>query len=113
MKQNIDITDLNQLSEKGKERLRDWFYSADYPYGKAEHPFRYESTVGTVFMHYSTEDGYEGTIPLPNIGQMIEFLDEHGQYDLNGIEQVNAKDLCDFLWKAVKQILETKGNNND
>ncbi len=59
---------------------------------------------------------------LPNIGQMIEFLDEQGcllkiikgresgDYyisDWRNVSQIGLKhSLCDALWEAVKKILE-------
>lgn len=55
-----------------------------------------------------------------NIGQMIEFLDEHdynwcweafedvGVPDDSHIVRVEKERLCDSLWEAVKEVLEKK-----
>lgn len=63
---------------------------------------------------WSKDKGY---IPLPSIGQMIEFLGEHQMVSINQYQdgwEVYKKEnkdpyheeLCDSLWEAVKQVLE-------
>jgi len=57
MKQHITLEQINELSGKGKEVLEDW-------------------TFNNIMM---TKKAF---IPLLSIGQMIEFLDESGEYSL-------------------------------
>ena len=124
MKQHITVEQLNELSEKGKEKLRKWW----------------KPIVGDWFdddgyMRIIPDDETKGAFvlnsfhtPLLSIGQMIEFLDEHlktdwsicsgknllffGRSDRNEIygkiPQNRKGELCDALWKAVKEVLENK-----
>lgn len=126
MKQNITNDQLNKLSEKGKERLRKWWFKEGIGKGKKD---------GT---------GYYVALPLLSIGQLIEFLDEHintsttkiiittglrknewfpraekwavgygGNDEMVKISRHNyfKNDLCDALWQAVKEILESEKDN--
>lgn len=104
MKQHITTEQLNELSEKGKGKLREWWKPK------------------------------VGDLPLLSIGQMIEFLDEQidkhnqkvdendeGEYieysierlldrcwRLNGyFKTIEYSNLTDALFSAVKEILET------
>lgn len=105
MKQNINIKQLNELSEKGKERFVECFQK--------------DSSKGMKrIILYS---------PLLSIGQMIEFLDENKYIEIKKVQpgthwqwliiknekqigitsdQSNNYELCDALWEAVKEILE-------
>lgn len=96
MKQHITIEQLNELSEKGRERLREWWkpQEADYVYHVAhEDCWASEMLLGTEPYPYSDEHclqfhvlgnnkEQEEYLPLLSIGQMIEFLDENG-HDFN------------------------------
>lgn len=98
MKQHITPKQLNELSEKGKEKLRKWL---------EKHPLEYKFTVGK-------------PSAILSIGKMIEFLgdDKAAKAMLTGWEQdnlgwegqcldlVHIDKLCDALWKAVKKVLE-------
>jgi hypothetical protein len=112
MKQHITVDQLNELSEKGKERLFVWEKQKDIIY----------SSVPSVPNEFRLK-------PL-NIGQMIEFLIENlgkgiGLYGIpadgpilksGGWRIANPQagiiladvtvELCDALWEAVKEILE-------
>ena len=44
---------------------------------------------------------YKDRLPLLSIGQMIEFLDDNKK----GWWGLNADELCDKLWEAVKEVL--------
>jgi len=88
MKQHITVKQLNELSEKGKKRLRKW-WDKDEQYVK----------------HYP--------LPLLSIGQMIEFLVKNDAFDDNWqgsvilpcrFDEINK--LCDALFSAVKEVLE-------
>lgn len=124
MKQHITIEQLNELSEKGKVRLREWWF----PNNVREHDLYwfgedYEvETIGCCEDEVSV--GKE--LPLLSIGQMIEFLfdNDFGPYITSNdnafywiVEPVKKIDywkkqeysnteLCDALWEAVKDILE-------
>ena len=107
MKQHISISDLEQLSKKGKERLRKWTKSRDYRL-----PIGVNAKTGNI----------KFTLPLLSIGQMIEFLDEQLYFDFferfvkthdgewnyedDNLLSHNYKELCDSLWQAVKEVLE-------
>lgn len=109
MKQHITRKQLNGLSKKGKDRLREW--NGDP---------RKMSTRTTP----NPEEQYlldiYADLPLLSIGKMIEFLDEHVDHmDLRLWEDgkswvftyPNCKSKphynpCDALWEAVKEVLE-------
>ena len=117
MKQNITIEQLNELSEKGKKKLRKWW--------KPKEGDLFLDTIGEGQVVWCCEDDVEeGSLPLLSIGQMIEFLDEHlleGNYQIqrNGernswrlnsddieFDEEGKSELCDMSWQAVKEILE-------
>ena len=98
MKQAITTKQLKELGEIGREKLDKW-----------------------VFDKYPLEFIKQ---PLLSIGQMIEFLDEHDeiQIDRNHREPAHwiiesptnhdlfcsKEELCDALWEAVKEVLNGK-----
>lgn len=119
MKQWITIEQLRELSEEEQKILRYWLI---------EHhasPFfvdAFESCLTPI---------PQNTEYLPNIGQMIEFLDEHEPslkikgrrmtksflvdvpdntmvWDIEGNQSTidDEINLCDALWEAVKEVLE-------
>ncbi len=106
MKQQATLEQLNELSEKGKEKLQKWWDKTEY----------------TSYCEHCKNEGlyYEDpkNEPLLSIGEMIEFLDEN-KYWLT-IERLNEgwglfedptgrydkSELCDALWLAVKEVLE-------
>ncbi len=128
MKQHITVGHLNELSEKGKEKLKEWWWSkldeTDQWVEKDAHRI-----IGSAM--FPTKEWM-------TIGRMIEFLDEHwtfekyqsfcilkergwgvGDYnEPSGIESINYfasrvftkndhfPELCDALWAAVKEVLE-------
>lgn len=109
MKQYITIDQVNELSETGKFRLIMYLFPGDY----------YGDVMERV-----------GDIPkIMSIGRMIEFIRDSGSidcgnpYDGGFIDYTASRDpdarwyactggyhysaeLCDALWKAVKEILE-------
>lgn len=119
MKQNITIDQLNELSEEGQRRLKEWW---DNKYTTA-----IEDMTTTKYTDATT--AFFG-MPVISIGQMIEFLDEQGKedveygfdpaevYNYKGgyvlIQWFDAKDhdleLADVLWKACKEILQKEHN---
>lgn len=84
MKQHISLSDLNQLSDKGKDAY--WQYSKLNNWRKPDSDY-----------------------DLWSIGQLIQFLWEH-KYEPEDWEMLTFDDstpmLCDDLWMAVKDILE-------
>ena len=104
MKQHITVEQLNELSEK---TLSNYMVVVGY----------------TVSQEGITKKDIE-LLPLANIGQMIEFLDEQKKFHFISLEGVpewvvsfgeylredayfsRDKELCDALWEAVKEVLE-------
>jgi len=101
MKQNITVTQLQELSDTARDKLT----------------FYLEST-GTLHGDYRDNDFCEHV----NIGQMIEFLDDHKRFYTigksiirnefvlsqgDGVEYIDIE-LCDVLFEAVKKLLEEK-----
>lgn len=109
MKQRITPEQLNELSEKGKRILREWEINRNYA------PYHGPSISPSVPIE---EKWYR--LIQPTIGQMIEFLDERWQPDIVGYYngawkvivgdniEVVGEELCDALWKAVKDVLESE-----
>lgn len=91
MKQHITSQDLEMLTEKGRERLRNWWVGEK----------------GWILM-------LEPEIPM-SIGQMIEFLKEQygalwpnnpGLFLFNQHKKIfQTGELCDNLWQAVVEVL--------
>lgn len=132
MKQNITIEQLNELGEKGKERLREWWKPKEFDlyisrYGYEVNGWEVDNDGCVSFDEENkldkVNDGdskWEKCYPLLSIGQMVEFLDENKimlQFDNYGRKYENEKDvkhfhigfneqLCDNLWLAVKEVLE-------
>ncbi len=121
MKQHIIRDQLNELSEQGKKKLREWSQDLDSDFEL-------------------TEENDNG-LPLLSIGQMIEFLENkfgkgmgiygypvnhspkvpNGGYAIKIIPEENdvgifgsrdgylsegQEELCDALWETVKEILK-------
>lgn len=131
MKQHITQIQLNQLSDKGKERLRDWCYNTFIQYDDDQ-----------VLMYLPDEEGGEGRIiggnwdqeitlytlvsgdvkpylqqklknyegrmyPLLSLGQMIEFLDDNRIVNCYiNWDMAPGYELADALWETVKEVLE-------
>ena len=126
MKQHINQEDLNQLNQKGKDRLREWWEPkkevgnifVDKVWNK---PYlEKESKVECDQWHCSYCEGDSGestkyALPLLSIGQMIEFLDEKKGY-IQGSrhlviptiasDEIDPNTFCDFLWEEIKEVLE-------
>jgi hypothetical protein len=140
MKQHITVDQLNELSDKAKEKLRGWWKPEEFDLvlvrmdsvkenRHVDHIFTYSELSQVKKPEYIKKDN----LPLPSIGQMIEFLDDHdflhdGTFEngtINKFEKFNSNlsgkgefigwgvmyedskpELCDALWEAVKQVLE-------
>jgi len=86
MKQHITKKQWHELDRKAKGRWNDWCH---------EHGHKVASFGPANVFNNS-----------PFIGQMIEFLDESEEGDWRDAYEGNAKDLCDALWQATKEVLK-------
>ena len=97
MKQHITSEQLKELSEKEQEKLRQYWHKT----GRKE---------GYLY------GDYEQTLPILNIGQMIEYLVSKtatkNRLYLGWLTDkdyiINTENLCDDLWKRVKENLAAK-----
>lgn len=93
MKQHITSEQLQELSNSQKISLRRWVL-ARFPESRGE---------------LMTWINVKPPLPLLSIGQMIEFLgDDYIKAIcwLDGSDNAKASEVCDFLWNAVKDMLE-------
>ncbi len=126
MRQHISIKQLNELSEKGKERLKKWWkplgneyiYSPYYTKGikVGWSIMQMNDTWAKDWEKMKELDWVKESLPLLSIGNMIEFLNnasidvklKNGK--LYGLGYINGnrsgKELVDILWSAVKEKLE-------
>jgi hypothetical protein len=88
LKQHIEISQLNELSKEGKKAYIKYFAEEDELIG-------------------SNKDGIFS--PLATIGQLIEFLEEHLHVALGEWFTMPSRRgaMCDALWEACKEILES------
>ena len=131
MKQHISIEQLNELSKKGKERLRKWCFNypeEDARWDNLELTIDGKTTVNLCEDNLISE-WLEKAYPILSIGQMIEFLVEEqkkhpGKYykkddrvlsimlaipDIRPIGGLNWQgELANALWEACKDILNGK-----
>lgn len=107
MKQHITVEQLNELSEKGKERLRKWWKPQDGDmvlfegsrkgavlYDDGEY-IEYDPVKKIACGHSGLLSGktFHTIMILPSIGQMIEFLDEHKKHDIRINHQTTLEGL--------------------
>lgn len=119
MKQHITVEQVNELSDKGKEELREWWkptWGDITSLGQVviTHSFNLDSEE-EYFMASAGDQSAEETLksecfPLLTIGQMIEFLGSLSRIDsvflLTWEMNDSPDEFCDTLWEAVKEILE-------
>jgi len=126
MKQHVTVKQLNELSEKGKKKLRKWWkpkrgdkfsnlsWSDEVFYGELSSSTEAESyEPDKVYFKGSEGEGKEQDLPLLSIGQMIEFLEENKEDWINHIViswekrvRLGKNYICSALWQATKEILE-------
>jgi len=131
MKQHITVEQLNELSEKGKKGLRKWWepkegdkflnYAGEVFYGEGYGPDDNTYSPDKVYFAGTAGEGKEEDLPLLSIGQLIEFLRESSNFGTLGVLTANswvvnhnlpltksfkAKELCDALWEACREVLE-------
>jgi len=124
MKRRITVEQLQELTEEQQQRLREWWKpeEGDYYFQAEETKICHSDICSyTVVWPQKGENDY---IPLLDIGHMIELLSYKGLgkikpvIDCDTIITVESWDvsldsgyygkgeeLCDALWKAVKQVL--------
>lgn len=129
MKQHLSIEDLNQLSEKGKERLRAWWYERFRAGDRCIYQDWVEKCVVRYDKDNSLEVGFpqcspvdEGELrndrfikilvgevplvyPLLSVGQLLELIDSHTLIT----EKIGGRpkeEWCDRLWELAKFQLE-------
>lgn len=94
IKQHITVEQTKELSEKATKRIIAWALEHSPQNWQCRCPCK---------------------CPLLSIGQMIEFLDEHkyfygedvtASFWLPGLDWREINKMCDFLWEAVKEVLE-------
>lgn len=113
MKQHITP---DQLSDSGKQKLREWWKPAlgDY-FSWDEFTTQFinyidllDEEIGFSVKQLEDPEFKKDHLPLLSIGQMLEFLYENNQekWGLSGIEQIAIKDLCDDLWREVVEVLK-------
>lgn len=108
MRQHITPQQQKELSKKEMKRYDVWYREHYAPYAEDD-VYIYEDEKGITQYQF----------PPLSIGQMIEFLDEHGpktvevetsERNLIGAENFfivwDGEELCDALWRACKQVLE-------
>jgi hypothetical protein len=122
MKQRIDESQLAELSDDQKQRLRDWWKPqigdmfAWITYGSLVGPLgpivTHEFSDNTFFYGKGTDEPEEfhknGCIPLLSIGQMMELLSDLGESYrevLDG-DYDYITEACDRLFEAVKRVLK-------
>lgn len=140
MKQHITLTDLEQLSEKGKVNLREWWRPKE---GDKTHIILDIDGIAYKICYLTKErmnivTGGEIWTPLLSIGQMIEYLTENGyeitlsharygenpntEWWLDNISSPKLEgrifseshrtnnELADVLWQACVEILDTENS---
>jgi hypothetical protein len=134
MKQRITVEQLQQLTEEQQQRFREWWKPSigdAFTNYYADFGWTYNNIVGGCKGYWNCEsvidDGDnpseqpdEDSLPLLNIGQMIELLEnknpslkiENNYYDeidpdsfIWGVDGKRADNFCDALWNAVKKVL--------
>jgi hypothetical protein len=120
MKQRISIEQLQELTGEQQQRLREWWkpQEGDWYHDKTYGESYYGMEVGGYDV-YTLKPAIDD-LPLLNIGQMIELLEnknpslkiENNYYDeidpdsfIWGVDGKRADNFCDALWNAVKKVL--------
>ena len=118
IKQHISVKQLNELSDKGKDKLRKWCKKHNYLFWlHANHETDQDLWCYSDMKSVDRENLKEYTTPLLSIGQMLEFLggDLHkiiNEGDCWAIEIWHKKtirarnyELADALWGLCTEVL--------
>lgn len=120
MKQHIDLQQLQELSPKAQERLREWALKKGY--------IPLQAGINLETLKLIDESDLAVVSYLPSIGRCIEFLLDNKKihfgissgytYDKKACElgelmwwyekKITGNDLCDSLWQVVKEVLEAE-----
>jgi hypothetical protein len=123
MKQHIDSEQLDQLTAKGRDFIREWYVVGDGDY-IAYRAYPRQKEWAICLNYNDTDYGYDnepGTklrkdeLPALSIGQMIKFLYQRETIDIRSeernspsqgwyVNETPALELCDALWIRVKNI---------
>ena len=123
MKQHITIEQLNELSDKGKDRLREWWKPE---MGDLVHDGDTRSVEPIMCCEDEVDKCIDLPLPILSIGQMIEFLfdkdfgpiitsndtafywivEPEKKLDCWKKYSYEDSELCDALWEATKDILQ-------
>lgn len=132
MKEHIDLSQLNELSEKGKERLREWWekhleYGTFFAWKNNKRQKNWYVELWYEGSEFEMPNKWNNFYPLLSIGQLIEFLENKNELSIvtepgEDLERnpvvikkilfaykscdISKIELCDALWEAVKDILE-------
>ena len=120
MKQHITVEQFDELGNKQRQLLRDWWRPRPGDHAYFEGRYKVMIEADTPFVGTSGVKYY----PILSIGQMIEFLSDKGNnfwisYNRNPMlwsytkgktphpeDQNTVPEICDALWEAVKEELE-------
>lgn len=93
MKQKITLEQLNELSEKGREKLKEWVLKKKYHENQKGIWIETNEIITTKgIKHKKVINKFYYPYPLLSIGQMIEFLDENDSfYALNAGQKLNIE----------------------
>lgn len=128
MKQHITIEQLNEISEKGRERLRTWwkpqlFDLTAYCFtNEGDTTFQLagnineidnegDLSIGEIEYCSTRKEDMKYYLPLLSIGRMIEFLVDHKAWYIEYKGQINQRaynplTMVDEFWESIKEILE-------
>jgi len=102
VKRRIDVSQLNELTDGQKQKLREWWKPepGDWYYSPCN-----DGTYQPYGLYMWHDDGIEKYKPLPalDIGQMIELLQNCEKYP--GHISIWDGNLCDNLFEKVKEVL--------
>lgn len=98
MKQHITIDQLKELSEKGKERYYGWVDN-HVEIGRPRDIFL---SIGQM-IEFIKESGGSMSITLWDEGWTVTWNNNKGL-----VEPMFYDELCDALWEAMKQVLESQ-----
>jgi len=108
MKQHITVEQFDELGNKQRQLLRDWWRLRPGDHAYFEGRYKVMIEADTPFVGTSGVKYY----PLLSIGQMIEFLEDSGHWLHNksmvslNLREDSVVNICDTLWDAVKKELE-------
>lgn len=106
MKQRITIDDLNQLSDKQKDKLREW-WQPEYGDFICSLETKREGLIDNEYITVSEAIEMKDKLtPLLSIGQMIELVELHNvAWIARNCVDYDDRDFEDALWDKIKEVL--------